>query len=123
MPSITVTITDITQKPQSIYNLITLPSTSLPGYTVVPSAPANPNVATLIASVNYLSLQASYTNAGGIVYKGDQGVKTDGSRQSKELAAGDTDVQQAYSYSTNLNQIYLTANTNGMKVNVEYHHG
>jgi hypothetical protein len=77
----------------------------------------------LIASVTYLSIQASYTNAGTIVYKGNAGVKTDGTCQAKELAAGDTDVQQAPDYSTNLNDIYITASANGAVVNVEVHHG
>lgn len=123
MPSATITITDITQTPQSIYNLLTKPS--LPGYTVVPAVPATPTptVPILTASVTYLSIQASYTNGSKVVYKGDQGVKTDGSRQSKELIAGDTDVQQAVQYSVNLNVIYITASANGAIVNVESHTG
>jgi hypothetical protein len=121
MPFFTVTITDTTQTPQSIYNLLTKPN--LPGYTVVPAVAANPNVPTLTASVTYLSIQASYGNGGTVVYKGDQGVKNDGTRQAKELIAGDTDVQQAVQYSVNLNLIYLTASANGAKVNVESHTG
>lgn len=121
MPVATITITDVTQKPQNLYDLMTKPN--LPGYSVVPAPAANPNVPILTASVNYLSIQASYTNTSQIVYKGDQGVKNDGSRQAKELLAGDTDVQQAVQYSVNLNLIYVTASANGAKVNVESHTG
>ena len=121
MASATITITDITKPPQNLYDLLTLPN--LPGYTVSPAPVANPNVPTLTASVTYLSLQASYLNTTQTVYKGDSGVKTDGSRQSKELIAGDTDVQQAVQYSVNLRLIYITASANGAKVNVESHTG
>lgn len=121
MPSATITITDVTQKPQNLYDLLTKPN--LPGYTVVPAPATNPNVATLVASVTYLSLQASYANSSQTVYKGDSGVKNDGTRQSKELLAGDTDVQQAVQYSVNLNLIYVTASANGAKINVESHTG
>lgn len=117
----TITITDVTQPPQSIYNLLT--KQNLAGYTVVPIPPSTPAVPTLTASVCYLSLQASYGNTTQTVYKGDSGVKTDGSRQAKEMLAGDTDVQQAVQYSVNLNEIYITASANGAKVNVESHTG
>src|ERR1700734_1494143 len=116
----TITITDNTKTPQSLYNLLTQPN--LPGYTVVPSPPSSPNVPTLTASVCYLSIQASYTNS-ATIYKGDSGVKTDGTRQAKEMFPGDVDVQQAVQYSVNLNEIYITASANGGKVNVEVHGG
>src|SRR5271169_7217402 len=116
----TVTITDITQTPQSLFSLLTKGTQA--GYTVAPAGGVTPSL-TLIAGVIYMSIQASYTNGGAIVYRGDANVKTDGSRQAKELLAGDTDVMQLYPIVINLNQIYITASANGAKVNIEAHHG
>ena len=116
----TITITDITQKPLNLYTLLTQNST--PGYTVVPAAPLSANIPGMVAGVAYLSVQASYNNGGTVVYKGDANVKTDGSRQAKEMVAGDTDVSQAYPFTVNLNEIYITASANGAKVNLEAHH-
>ena len=116
----TITITDNTQKPQNLYDLLT--KANLAGYSVVPPPAVSANVPTLIASVCYLSIQASYANA-ATIYKGDSGVKTDGTRQAKEMLPGDTDVQQAVQYAVNLNEIYITASANGGKVNVEVHGG
>lgn len=119
MNSATITVTDITQKPRSLSDL--LQNGSGAGYTVAPTGgifkPIN-----AINAVAYLSIQASYTNGGTTVYKGDEDVKTDGSRQAKELKPGDTDVQQAYSYSVHLGEIFLTANANGAIINVEVHY-
>lgn len=119
MFSATIVISDITQPAQNLFTLLT--KGSQPGYTVAPAAGNTPAIS-MIGSVAYLSLQASYTNGAAIVYKGDENTKTDGSRQAKEMLAGDTDVQQAYSYSTNLNEIYLRASANGARINVEYHY-
>jgi hypothetical protein len=118
----TITITDITKPVQNLYTLLS--QGSQPGYTVAPAAGFQPSNLTQsqVSAVAYLSVQASYLNAGTIVYKGDENVKSDGSRQSKELAAGDTDVQQAYSYSTYLYEIYLSASANGARINVEIHY-
>jgi hypothetical protein len=122
MFAVTITITDRTQTPQNLYTLITKGSQT--GYTVAPAAGIAPSNLTQSQTgcVSYLSIQASYKNGGTTVYKGDENVKNDGSRQAKELNAGDTDVQQAYSYSTNLNEIYLTASANAAVVNVEFHY-
>jgi hypothetical protein len=119
MNSATITVTDITQTPRNLSDL--LQNGSGKGYTVVPSSGIFKPL-TIINAVAYLSIQASYTNGGTIVYKGDEDVKTDGSRQAKELHAGDTDVQQAYSYSVYLGEVYLTASANGAIINVEVHY-
>lgn len=118
MPAITITVTDITKPVQSIGTLAS--KGSQPGYTVAPAIGVTTAISAIF-SVSYLSIQASYTNGATIGYKGDSNVKTDGSLQAKELLAGDTDVQQAFQYSTNINEIYLTASANGEKFNVEYH--
>lgn len=120
MPAATIKITDITQQAQNIFNLLTTPS--LPGYTVTPTPGEYTPSLTMTGCVAYLSVQASYTNGGSIVYEGDANVKANGTLQGKELAAGDTDVHQAYSYSVNLNEIYLMANTNGALINLEWHY-
>jgi hypothetical protein len=119
MNSCTITVTDITQKPRNLYDLLSTGSGA--GYTVAPAVGIFPKL-TIIGCVAYLSIQASYTNGGTVVYKGDEDVKTDGSRQAKELHAGDTDVQQAYSYSVYLGEVYLTAGANGAIINVEVHY-
>jgi len=120
MPGFTVTITDITQAAQNLWTLDTKGSQT--GYTVNPPSPVAIKPASEIADVAYLSIQASKTNGAKIVYKGDQGVANDGSRQSLELAAGDTNIMQMYPRVANLQQIYLRANTNGAIINVEFHH-
>src|SRR5208282_2095486 len=119
MPSCTITISDITKPAQSLAALLS--QGSLPGYTVAPPGGIIPAL-TLINGVSYLSCQASYTNGTQTVYKGDENTKTDGTRQGKEMEAGDTDVQQAYPYTVNLNEIYLRASANGAVVNVEIHY-
>ncbi len=119
MNSCTITVTDITKTPRNLYDLLSNGSGN--GYTVAPTkgifAPL-----TIIGSVAYLSIQASYNNGSTIIYKGDESVANNGTRQAKELKAGDTDVQQAYSYSVNLNEVFLTASANGGVVNVEVHY-
>ena len=117
--SATITVTDITKTPRSLQDILSKGSGG--GYTVVPSAGSTVALS-FIAGCSYLSVQASYKNGAAIVYKGDDNVKTDGSRQSKELSAGDTDVQQAYPYSVNLNEIFLTASANNAVINVEVHY-
>jgi hypothetical protein len=120
MPSFTVTISDKTQPAQSIYTLATKGSQT--GYTVNPPTPPAIKAVTEIQDVSFLQIQASKTNGSGIVYKGDQGVANDGSRQSREMAAGDVDTMQAYPRVVYLQEIYLRTNTNGAIINVEYHH-
>lgn len=119
MNSCTITVTDITQKPRNLYDLLSTGSGA--GYTVAPAGGIFAPL-TIIGSVAYLSIQASYLNGAAIIYKGDEDVKTDGSRQAKELRPGDTDVQQAYSYSVYLGEIYMTASVNGGIFNVEVHY-
>ena len=120
MPGFTVTITDITQPAQSILTLATKGSQA--GYTVNPSSPAAITNVTEVTDVSYLLIQASNGNGSKVVYKGDQGVANDGSRQGLELEAGQSNVMQMYPRAANLQQIYLRANTNGAVVNVEFHH-
>lgn len=115
----TITITDITQPGRSLYDLLTTGSGT--GYTVSPAAGIKREIS-MVGGVSYLSLQASYLNGAAIVFKGDENTATDGSRQAKEMAAGDTDVSQAYPYSVNLQEIYLRASANNAKINVEIHY-
>ena len=115
----TITITDITQPGRSLYHLLTTGSGA--GYTVAPSDGINEEIS-MVGGVSYLSIQASYGNGQTIIYKGDERVANDGSRQAKEMAAGDTDVSQAYPNSVNLREIYVRASVNGGKFNVECHY-
>jgi hypothetical protein len=118
MNSATITVTDNTQSPRNLYDLLSTGSGK--GYTVVPSAGIFPAL-TIISTVSYISIQASYKNGSAVVYKGDEKVKNDGTRQGKEMVAGDTDVEQAYPSSASLLDIYLTASANGAVINVEVH--
>lgn len=118
MNSATITVTDITKTPRNLSDLLSNGSGG--GYTVVPAKGIFTPL-TITATVSYLSIQASYTNGGTIVYKGDENVKNNGTRQGKELLAGDTDVQQASPYIVNLNEVFLMASANGAIINVEVH--
>jgi hypothetical protein len=119
MTSATVTITNINATPRNLFDLLTNGTGN--GYTVVPATgpflPING-----IAGVSYCSVQSSYTNGGVTVYKGDEKVANNGTRQSKEMQPGDTDVMQASMYSVNLNEIFLMASANGAIINVEVHY-
>src|SRR6267154_598435 len=115
----TITITDITKPAQSLYTLLSVGSQ--PGYTVSPAGGIFPAIS-IIGSVSYLSVQASPTNSTQTVYKGDENTKTDGSLQGKEMAAGSTDVIQAYPHQVDLNTTFLRASANGAKINVEVHY-
>lgn len=119
MTTATITVIDYTQPAQSLFTLLS--QGSKPGYTVVPTGGIAPAL-TMIGDVSYLSIQASYGNSGQVVYKGDENTQNDGTRQGKELRAGDTDVMQAYPKSVNLNEVYLRASANGAIVNVEIHY-
>jgi|SRR5271157_984135 len=114
----TITVADYTKPAQNLFNLLS--QGNLTGYTVVPSGGVMPAL-TAIASVSYLSIQASYKNGSVVIYKGDENTANDGTRQGKEMLAGDTDVGQAYPYTVNLNEIFIRASANGGIVNVEIH--
>ena len=117
MVSMTITVTDHTKTPRSIYDLAVNGSGG--GYTVVGGMPAL-NVG---ASVCYLNIQASKTNSSTIIYKGDSSVKNDGTRQSKELAAGDSDQMEPVN-PINVNEIFLAAGSDSTaKINVEFYMG
>lgn len=114
----TITVADYTKPAQNLFNLLS--QGNLTGYTVVPTTGIMPAL-TAIANVSYLSIQASYKNGSIVLYKGDENTANDGSRQGKEMLAGDTDVSQAYPYSVNLNEIFVRASANGGVFNVEIH--
>lgn len=114
----TITITDRTQPVQSLFNLMA--KGSLPGYTVAPAGGLFP--LTMLGGVSYLSIQASPRNGGTVIYVGDENVKNDGSRQGKEMQAGDVDVHQAHDYTCHLGEIYLTASANNAIFSVEVHY-
>lgn len=135
MQCATITVTDITQKPQNLMTLLS--QGNQPGYTVVPAGgisgkttggglagdSALPATVGMIGSVSYLSIQASVTNSGGqTIYKGDENVATNGSCQGKELAAGTIDAIQGMERAVNLAEVYVTASANGAKFNVEWHY-
>lgn len=114
----TITITDHTQPGQSLSTLIV--SGNQTGYTVAPMSTGLP---WLVANkVSFLSIQASKGNSSGIVYVGDEHTANDDSVQGQELAAGDVVIHQGSSYaSVHLGEIYLRSNTNGMKINIDFH--
>src|SRR5437762_14039334 len=101
----TITISDNTKTPQNLLTL--LGKGNQTAYTVVPASGLSG--LTTLGGVSYVSVQSSYGNGGTIVYEGDENVKTDGTRQGKELQAGDVDVHQANPMSTHLAEIYITA--------------
>lgn len=115
----TITVTDHTAAAQNLFTLLSKGSQT--GYTVSPAAGIITNL-TMIASASYLSIQASPSNSGITLYKGDENTANDGSRQAKELQNGDVDVSQAYPYSVNLQEIYMRASADGGKFNVEIHY-
>jgi hypothetical protein len=118
MKCATITITDNTKPAQSLYTLLS--QGSQPGYTVSPAAgialPLN-----LLAMVSYISIQASVQNSSSYIYVGDENVHNDGTQQGKELAAGIVSTISAYPLYANLNEIYVRANANSVKINVEIH--
>ncbi len=131
MPCATITVTDITKTPQSLQALLgqsmqpqANPSgntlTGVAGYSVIVSGAGHGFA--LQSGVSYLSIQFSNKNSGMKGYVGDEGVKTDGTFQGKELLPGDVDVHQAYSYSVHLGEIFLAADTNNAVFNVEIHY-
>jgi hypothetical protein len=120
MTGATITVTDITKAAQSLLSLLS--KGSQPGYTVAPAAGfASYSSWSIMGDVSYCSIQSSPSNS-ATVYKGDEFVATDGSRQCKEMQAGDVDVIQAKDRAVHLGEIYITASANGAKVNVEIHY-
>lgn len=115
----TITITDKTQPGQSLATLIG--SGNQAGYTVAPMSTGLP---WLVANkVSFLSIQASKGNSNGIVYVGDEHTANDGSVQGQEMAQGDVVIHQGSAYaSVHLGEIYLRANTNEMKINLDFHY-
>ena len=114
----TVTITDFTVAGRSVFDLLKNGSGS--GYTVLP---ANRNLPiSALARVSYLSVQASTGNSTTVVYKGDENTANDGTCQGKEIAAGAVDVEQARENAVHLGEIYLRANGNNAKINIEIHY-
>lgn len=120
MTSATITITDITQPVASLHKLLENGNLNgaNPGYTVAPAGGFGKLVTW--GDVSYCSLQSSPSNT-ATVYKGDENVKTNGTLQSKEMQPGDVDVIQSYSRAVSLHEIYITAQADGAKVNVEIH--
>jgi len=118
MTSATITVTDITQKPLSLQNLLKNGTAAGPGYTVKPAGGIG--ALAVLGEMSYCSVQSSPGNT-ATVYKGDENVKTDGSWQSKEMQPGDVDVIQSYARAVSLHEIFITASANGAKINVEIH--
>jgi hypothetical protein len=115
MPSMTVTITD---KTQPAFNLRRLIQTgSVTGATCAPAA-GYPNAK---PSCKYLSIQSDPSNGAKKIFRGDSGVKNDGTQQGKTLLAGDTDVmQQTGINDVFLDQTYVNTDTNGAIFNLEW---
>ena len=111
----TITLTDYTAAAQSLLTL--LGKGSQTGYTVAPAAGSG-ELQTPGQCV-YLSIQSSPSNGATVVYKGDSSTANDGSRQAKELLAGDVDVMQAAPYVVHLGEVFIRASANNAKVNVE----
>lgn len=112
----TITITDKTATPKNLYQL--LYGGTQAGYTVVSSEVAD-NLPTA-ASVNFISIQASYGNGGAKVYVGGSKVANDGTNQGRELIAGDIHQYQQGYMPASLNSVYLATDTNDSVVNVEF---
>jgi hypothetical protein len=122
MPSMTVTVTDYTAAGASLADLAFGASTPT-GYTVTKSD-VEGNIggnSTGPTSVDYLAIQASYTNGGTKVYEGGSQVANDGTNQARELLAGDIKEYQKGTYPTIvLGQIYVRASASDAIFNVEW---
>jgi len=127
----TVTVTDITQKPRSIWDLLINGSGA--GYTVAPSSTGGQNPSgplgafqniQFIGGFSYLSIQASPGNANGQnILVGDEGLVNSGAQQGKELTPGTIDVHQSSgNLSVHAQELYITATQNNLKANLEWHY-
>lgn len=117
MPSMTIRITDYTAAAQNLDTLAHQGSQT--GYTVVRSDTGGTLPA--VSAIDFLSIQASYSNGGTLVYVGGSNVKNDGTCQARELFAGDTDQRQrGFQPIGNLSQWFIRANANSAIINVEY---
>lgn len=122
MTVFTITVSDITKTVQSLATL--LAGGTIAGYSIAPSIASKSVLGApgVLTQAQYISLQSSYQNGTKKIYKGDENVKTDGTCQAKEMAAGDVDVMTAGLYALSLNEIYITASANGAICNVEVHY-
>lgn len=119
MPCATITITDHTKPAQSLATLVN--SGNQTGYSILPNASGNPFLAA--NKVSFLSIQASKGNSSSIIYVGDENTKNDGTVQGQEMAAGDIVIHQASSYgSVHLGELYVRANADNIKVNIDWHY-
>jgi hypothetical protein len=116
MNSMTVTIADHTATGQSLYTLLSKGSQT--GYTCAPATGIAPSL-TLPANVSFLTVQASKGNSTNIVYVGDENCANDGSRQARELGAGDVYQIAAEPNLANLRQIYVRGGADSVKFNIE----